>query len=87
MVTYVLYNKGTLGERIATQFQDRLKLEQIEVELLDADSPHGIEIAETYDVMARPAVVLMKSDGAPMKVWQGEDGMPNVSEFAYLARQ
>ena len=86
MVIYVLYNKATPGERIATQFEDSLKREQIEVELLDADSPHGIQVAETYEIMGRPAVLLITSDGAPVKVWQGEDGMPAVSEVAYLAR-
>lgn len=87
MVIYVLYNKGTPGERLATQFESDLEREQIEVELLDADSPHGAEMAETYDIMGRPAAVLLKSDGAPVKVWQGEDGLPPVSEIAYLARQ
>jgi len=87
MVIYVLYNKGTPGEGLATQFEASLKLEQIEVELLDADSPRGIGVAETYDILGRPAVVLLKSDGAPVKVWQGEEGLPPASEIAYLARQ
>ena len=87
MTIYVLYNKETSGERIATQFVETMKRDQIEVELLDADSPHGIQVAETYEIMGRPAVLLITSDGAPVKIWQGEDGMPAPSELAYLARQ
>ncbi len=87
MIIYVLYNRATPGERIAERFEESLKRDQIEVELLDADSPHGIQVAETYAIMGRPAVLLLKSDGAPVKVWEGEDGMPATSEVAYLARQ
>ena len=87
MVTYVLYNKATPGERLAEKLGDDLKKDQVEVELIDADSAHGIQLAESYDIMGRPAVLLMKSDGAPVKVWQGEDDMPSPSEIGYLSRQ
>jgi hypothetical protein len=65
----------------------RLTDEQVEAELLDADSPRGIQLAESYDVMARPAVVLIKDDGTPMQVWQGEDSLPAPADVAYLAHQ
>lgn len=87
MIAYVLYNRETPSERQASSLNDRLQKEQIESELLDADSPRGITLVEHYDVMGRPAVVLVKADGAPMQIWQGEDGLPTPAEVAYLARQ
>jgi hypothetical protein len=87
MVIYALYNKGTSGERLVSLFADLLKHEQIEVELLDADSAQGVGLAETYDILGRPAVLLIKDDGAPVKTWQGEDAMPTPGEVAFLARQ
>jgi hypothetical protein len=87
MTAYLLYTKDTPGERRMTQLSESLEHEQIDVELLDADSPHGIQLVETYDIMDRPAVLLLKTDGAPIKVWQGEDGLPTASELAYLAHQ
>lgn len=87
MIAYLLYNKNTPGERQSTELHARLEKEQVDSELLDADSPRGSAMAESYDVMARPAVILLKNDGAPLQIWQGEDGLPPASEIGYLARQ
>lgn len=87
MIVYVLYNKGTAAERLAVEYSARVKAEQLEVELLDADSPRGIQFAENYAVLGRPAVLLVRSDGSPVQIWQGEDGLPPISDLAYLARQ
>lgn len=87
MITYLLFNKNTQAERSVTELSERLKKEQVDIEMLDADSPRGIQLAEHYDVMGRPAVVLTRGDGSPVRVWQGEEGLPPASEVAYLARQ
>ena len=87
MIAYVLYNKDTAAERVATDLLERLKREQLEAELLDADSARGIQLAEHYDVMGRPAVLLLREDGSPVQIWQGEDGLPMPSDVGYLARQ
>ncbi len=87
MVTYVLYNKGTPAERTAAELVGRLEKEQVAAELLDADSARGIALAESYDILGRPAVVLVKDDGAPVKVWQGPEEVPVVSEIVYWAHQ
>ena len=87
MLAYVLYNKGTAAERAANDLYARLKREQLEAELLDADGPRGIQLAEHYDVMGRPAVVLVRDDGSPVQIWQGEDGLPTPADVAYLAHQ
>lgn len=87
MMVYLLYTKNTAAERTVTELGERFKREQLEPELLDADSPRGIQLAENYDILGRPAVLLLKADGAPIKVWQGEDGLPTPSEVAYLAHQ
>ena len=86
MITYVLYNKNTANERQASDMADRLKEEQLDVELLDADSPRGIQLAENYDIMDRPAVALIRNDGSPLQIWQGAEGLPTPSEVGYLAR-
>ena len=87
MIAYLLYNGKTQTERTVAELAERLTREQIENELIDADSPRGIQLAEHYDVMGRPAVLLVKGDGSPMQVWQGEDSLPSPSDVAYLARQ
>jgi hypothetical protein len=88
MTTYLLFNLGTHGERAMQDLSGRLsKEERVEAEILDADSPRGIQLAENYDVMGRPAVILVREDGSPVKIWQGADDMPAPSEIGYLTRQ
>jgi hypothetical protein len=87
MSVYVIYNKDTPGERIAADFLERLKTEQVDAELLDADSPRGIQLCENYDILGRPAVAIIREDGSPTQVWQGEESMPVPTDVAYLVHQ
>ena len=86
MICYLLYNRDTTGQRTAEDLAKRIELEDVETELVDADSPRGIQLAENYDVMDRPAVLLVKEDGAIMQVWQG-DQLPPPTDVGYLAHQ
>ncbi|MBW4061773.1 hypothetical protein HJC99_04365 [Candidatus Saccharibacteria bacterium] len=87
MICYILYNRNTPGERQVADLAKRLEREDVETDLLDADSPRGVQFAESYDLMARPAAILIKNDGAPLQSWQGEDQMPSPSDVGYLAHQ
>ncbi|HSX01260.1 MAG TPA: hypothetical protein VLF67_03365 [Candidatus Saccharimonas sp.] len=85
MLTYLLYNRRTPGEGQMQTLAKRLEPEQVNVELLDADSPRGIQLAEHYDILARPAVVMVRDDGSPVQVWQDPSNLPSPSEIGYLA--
>ena len=87
MIAYLLYNKQTAAERQMADLNERLGREQVETELVDADSPRGIQLAEHYDLVGRPAVALVTEDGSPIQVWQGEEGMPTPADVSYLAHQ
>jgi hypothetical protein len=87
MIAYLLYNRATPSQRRVEDLQKRFEAEQVEAELMDADSPRGIQFATNYDVLGRPAVVLVRTDGSPVQVWQGEEGLPSPSDVAYLAHQ
>jgi hypothetical protein len=86
MVCYLLYNRQTPAERTMAEMAERLIREDIEVELTDADSPRGIQLAESYQIMGRPAILLIKSDGVPLEIWQGTE-LPPLSDITYLAHQ
>jgi hypothetical protein len=85
MICYLIYNRFTAAERTVTALAERLEREGVEVELVDADTPRGVQLAENYDLLGRPAVLLVKDDGAPLQSWQGEDQLPSPSDVAYLA--
>lgn len=83
----ILYNKSTPDERWATDMAKSLDNEGVVAELLDADSSRGIDLAEHYDITARPALLIAAADGTPVALWQGREQMPLVSEIAHSARQ
>ena len=88
MKAILLYNRQTPEERHMQDMQRELKAAEVEVELLDADSPGGIQFAESHDIMGRPAVAILRADGSPVQIWQGSlESLPPVNELAYLARQ
>jgi hypothetical protein len=65
----------------------QLQEADVDAELINADSPGGIGMAETFDILGRPAVVLVRDDETLVRVWQGTDDLPPVSEISYLAHQ
>ena len=87
MICYLLYNRNTHGERLTSELARRLEREDVGTDLIDADSPRGVQLAESYDLLGRPAVLLIKNDGAPMQSWQGEDQLPSPADIGYLAHQ
>ncbi|HSX02770.1 MAG TPA: hypothetical protein VLI05_05665 [Candidatus Saccharimonadia bacterium] len=87
MKTYLLYNRQTPGEGQMQELARRLEPLQVETELLDADSPRGVQLAEHYDVLARPAVLLLRDDGSPVQLWAGDDQLPAPTDISYLAHQ
>ncbi len=87
MKAYVIYNRSTPAERLSEDWAKRLKDAEVDTELLDADSARGIQFVEDYDVLGRPAIALVRNDGSPVQIWQGEDGLPAVADISYLAHQ
>jgi hypothetical protein len=87
MVAYLLYNRQTPGEGQMAELGRQLATAQVDCKILDADSPEGIGIAEHYDILGRPAAILVRDDGSPVQSWQGDDQLPNASEISYLAHQ
>jgi hypothetical protein len=86
MTSYLLYNAGTPGQSQMEELARRLEPLQVETELIDADSPRGVQLAESYDIMERPAILLVRVDGSPVQVWAGEQ-LPPPNEISYLAHQ
>jgi hypothetical protein len=87
MNVYLIYNRQTSGERQMADYAKRLDTQQTEYQLVDADSPQGIGIVEAFDVMGRPAIVVSRSDGSPLQVWQYSESFPPPAEVSYLAHQ
>ena len=87
MIAYVIYNKDSESEGLARQLASRVEDAQVDIELLDADSPRGVQMCDNYDILGRPAVALIRDDGSPLQIWQGADSLPTPSDVSYLAHQ
>jgi hypothetical protein len=64
------------------------RLEGIKVpyELLDADSLHGTELLDYYDILSRPAILVARTDdGSLIQKWTEPESFPNPSEISYFA--
>lgn len=85
MRIYLLYNRQTPGERQVQDIARELEREPVEVELMDADSARGVQLVENYDVMGRPAIMLVREDGSPVQIWQNSEQFPTARELGYLA--
>lgn len=85
MTAYLFYTIGSPGEQTMRRLADQLQHYKLAAEMVNADSPRGSQLAETYDVLARPAVVLAASDGTIMGRW--DDALPQPGDVAYLAGQ
>jgi hypothetical protein len=86
MTTYLLYNRATPNQAQMEELARRLEPLQVQTELIDADSPRGVQLAENYDLMERPAILLVRTDGSPVQTWAGEQ-IPSPNDISYLAHQ
>lgn len=85
MVANILYTKDSPMERDIAYFIRRLKQLQVDSKMIEADSPEGVAMAENYDLLGRPAVILAGLDGTPIQHWEGE--LPQPEDVSYLAHQ
>ena len=85
MIVQILYNRGTAAERDMAGLAAQLAAAKVTCELLDADSPAGISVAEHYDVLARPAILLVRHDGTLDEMWTELDRFPSVDTLRYRA--
>ena len=53
-----------------------------EVATLDPDSPEGIDMCRTYDIVEYPTVLAMTDDGQLLNSWRGLP-LPTISEVSY----
>ena len=72
MKVVVLYRPksefATATEEYAREFNRRTGKT---LELLDYDSPKGLELAQVYDITSQPAILALKDDGALQNYWLG----------------
>jgi hypothetical protein len=87
MKVLVLYRPnseyGRVVEDFIHEFQHRYDGTSLEV--LNIDSRDGIAVADLYDIMEYPAILVLQSDGRLQKSWLG-GSLPLMNEvFGYAS--
>jgi len=86
MQTYLIYSRQTPGEQQMKAMGEELSSRQARFELIDADGVRGIQLTDTYDILARPAILIVRDDGAPVSIWADPEHLPTIEEVSYWSR-
>lgn len=88
MKVNVLYRPDSehrsMVEEFARNFQSRTG-GIYPIELLNADSREGSDLAKLYDVMQYPAILVIDQGGALQQLWEG-DSLPLINEVIAYTR-
>jgi ABC-type uncharacterized transport system substrate-binding protein len=79
----ILYRPNSEHESKVQEYINRLKKNNIEVEVVDVDTREGVATATLYDVVEYPAVLAIEMDGRVIQSWSGQ--LPLIEEISYYS--
>lgn len=86
MKSVIIYRPQSEQARAVEAFvHDIARQENIEFELVDIDTPRGMDMMRLYDIMAQPIILVLRDDGQLIQSWSG-DRLPLIQEVAAFAR-
>jgi hypothetical protein len=87
MRTIILYHpKSDHIGLVETYVQDYKRFKGRTIEKISLETREGATIAELYDIVRYPAILVIGPDGSPLQVWQGTI-LPLMDEvYAYAGQ-
>lgn len=83
MKAVLLYRQHSESERLGRNFAGDFERKTGKpLEVIEADSREGMEVARLYDIVAYPAIIAMANDGKMLQLWQGEN-LPLMDELSF----
>ncbi len=81
MKVVILYRPNSEHARLVEEFIHDYKSRHVDtkLEVINIDSREGSSLANLYDVLQYPAILVLREDGYAQKVWQG-DVLPLMDE-------
>ena len=73
----IFYTPNTPADHDIAYLQQRLETNHISPELIDTNTIDGAGIAQSYDILARPASMVIADDGSVLQQWSG---LPSAEE-------
>lgn len=86
MKSVVIYRPESEQARsVETFVRDMEHQENITFELIDVDTPRAMDMMRLYDIMAHPAILVLRDDGQLVQCW-ANNKLPLIQEVAAFAR-
>ena len=83
MRVFCLYRPNSETERSVIELNTEIKRRiNMELELISMDTVEGDHLAQVYQVMQYPAVVVVDNGGVLQKSW-AEGSLPLINELSY----
>lgn len=83
MRVLVIYKRETdYGREVEDYITDFKRQTGHELEVIDPESPQGVSICTTYDLLEYPAILAMSDDGQMQALWKGLP-LPAISEVSF----
>lgn len=83
MKVTILYKPNSETEtRVEEYVRDFQRRTGHNLNLLDAESREGIELAKIHDILAFPAILVTEEDSAFVQAWTEIDKWPTISELS-----
>ena len=83
----VIYKDQTDYARAVTDFLRDFKYQTgHDLEIMDPDTPEGIQFCDTYDIVEYPTIIAISSEGIMQNFWSGLP-LPTISEVSFYVQQ
>lgn len=81
-----LYNPNSDHARLVDDYAREFgfRYPDFTIQMLSTETRDGADLAELYDIVQYPAVMVVDNDSRVAKVWQGSQ-LPVMDEIAYYA--
>lgn len=56
-----------------------------DLEMMDPESPAGVDFCRTYDILEFPTMIALSDGGQMQNMWKGRP-LPTISELSYYVR-
>ena len=85
MRVIVVYKDNTdYAREVGDYLRDFARQTGHALETLDPETPDGISLCQTYDILEFPTIIALSDDGALQNMWRGRP-LPTISEVSYYA--
>lgn len=86
MKVVVIYKDNTDYAREVTDYLRDFKQQTgHDLEILDPESPDGVDFCRTYDILRFPSLIAISDEGQMQNIWQGTP-LPTISEVSYYVK-